>query len=201
VERPERERFYANVPPGSVLNLLLFGNPIPALTLLIRRDALNQIGGFQQSFNLPLVDLPTLLELSKLGEFCFDPATLGKWRVFGDQITKTYPVDILKNRAALSVHFLQNLDGETRKTLDLAECDLSSHFDSELQIAYARSGRYRLLRRDFRGARKDYLRAVFYRGPGNPAWRLRSIVGFVCSLFKKDVESLARALGKRTYQS
>lgn len=95
-ECPRKTKYFTNVPSGNILNLLLFDNVIPALTLLIRRDALRQIHGFQQASDLPLVDFPTLLELSRLGAFHYDPAVLGKWRFFYDQTTKTYPVEIMK---------------------------------------------------------------------------------------------------------
>lgn len=69
-----------------------------------------------------------------------------------------------------------------------------------MQISLARSGRYKLIRKDFEGARKDYLKAIFYKGIQNKVWRLRAIIGYIFSLFHSDVESISKFLGKKSYK-
>ncbi|MBL0099728.1 MAG: hypothetical protein IPP49_06470 [Saprospiraceae bacterium] len=83
-------RFYNNKPNGSILNILFFRNCIPALTILVRKDTLLNIGGFKQSHGLPLVDLPTLFELSLKGNFIFIQDVLGVWNHYSEQVTKTH---------------------------------------------------------------------------------------------------------------
>lgn len=199
IENPEHVPYYTNVPCGSILNLLLFNNMIPALTVLIRREALKRIQGFHQTTGLPLVDIPTWFELSRTGAFFYDPSVLGKWRVTGGQTSKKYSADIMLKRADLAVRCFRNLPEAIRKNLTVTEKALAEHYGSELQIAFARSGRYQLLRRDFAGARRDYLRAIFYKGLKNNLWRLRAVIGYLFSLLHRDVEGLAGILGKRTY--
>lgn len=198
---PLAEMFYTNRPVGRLLNLLLFENFIPAMTLCIRREALLQIGGFLQSHQLPLVDLPTLLALCGKGEFFYDETIMGKWRHYGSQTTKTSTVENIKKAFALSLDFYVKLPIAVKPQVRVSERRIRSYFESAIHIAYARSGRYRLLRKDFRGARADYRKAIFFGPWGNWMWRVRSVIGYTFSLFGKDVEGLARVLGKPDYKS
>lgn len=51
----------------------------PVATML-RRSALEQIGGFQQPPYLSVVDLPTFVAISRLGEFRWEDGVCGYWR-------------------------------------------------------------------------------------------------------------------------
>ena len=44
---------------------------IPAVSIVIESNILHKIGGFKYVENLPLIDFPTVLELSLYGEFYF----------------------------------------------------------------------------------------------------------------------------------
>ncbi len=189
--------FYHNEPVGSILNIFLYRNCIPALTILIRRDGLKQIGGFKQLFNLPLVDLPTLYELAAIGPFIFIPETLGDWRNYANQVTKTYPAVMTEGFYKLAKSFLNSPFG--KEVLKVDENALDCYYAHRMVIAYARSGRYKLIRKEYASARKDYLKAIFGYGMAEPVWKLRAVVGWVFSLFHLDVEGLSRVLGKRSY--
>jgi glycosyltransferase involved in cell wall biosynthesis len=52
----------------------------PSNTVLIRRSALEAVGGFRAAPGVPLVDYPTWLELSLTGSFVRVPSALGYWR-------------------------------------------------------------------------------------------------------------------------
>ena len=58
---------YFNRPPGKFLDRLMKSG-IPALTVVMKRDILIENGGFLQDFGLPLVDMPTILEMVVKGE-------------------------------------------------------------------------------------------------------------------------------------
>ncbi|MBK8349859.1 MAG: hypothetical protein IPL08_20460 [Saprospiraceae bacterium] len=94
-------RFYNNKPNGSILNILFFRNCIPALTILVRKDTLLNIGGFKQSHGLPLVDLPTLFELSLKGNFIFIQDVLGVWNHYSEQVTKPIHSKCMKDSISL----------------------------------------------------------------------------------------------------
>ena len=189
--------FYDNEPIGSILNIFLFRNCIPALTILIRKDGLAQIGGFKQVFDLPLVDLPTLYELATVGRFIFIPETLGDWRNYANQVTKTYPAVMTEGFYKLAKSFLNSQAG--REAMKIDEKALDRYYAHRMVIAFARSGRYKLIRKEYASARKDYLKAIFRYGMAEPVWKLRAAVGWVFSLFHLDVEGLSSILGKRSY--
>jgi glycosyltransferase involved in cell wall biosynthesis len=199
-ELPGRLSQYNNTPVGNILNHLLLENCIGALSITMRKAPLVQAGGFLQGFGLPLVDLPTIMAMSLQGEFYYDSSLLGKWRVFPYQITKTYPVEILKGRYALSLEKLGSLTAEQKKVVTVTAETVNRYFKRILLVAYARSGRYKLIRKDFKGARKDYSKAIFFNGPVQFTWRLRALIGYMFSLFRLNVEGLAGLLGKVSYK-
>jgi glycosyltransferase involved in cell wall biosynthesis len=193
--------FFFNKPIGSILNLLYLENCIPALTIMIRKSVIDEIGGFQQGFNLPLVDLPTLLKISLLGEFFYDNEPLGKWRIYANQVTKTFPIEIIKGRYAAAISHLNDLPLKYSSQLKITERDMHKYFKKRIMTGYAMSGRYKLMRKDFRNARKDYFKSLFFIGVFEPVWRLRAIIGLTCSFFHYDVEGIAKLMGKKSYKN
>jgi glycosyltransferase involved in cell wall biosynthesis len=188
-----------NNPVGSATNVLLFANFIVALTVLIRRSALDKIGGFQQSHELPLVDLTTWIELSLCGKFSCIQQALGKWRFYPNQITKTYTAEIHEGfyRFALDFFYREN---QFFSHTEITKRQIKTHFRKQLVEAHSRSGRYKLIRNDFAGARKNYLKSIFCFGFYQPVWKLRSLVGFIFSLFHADIELFAKRLGRVSYK-
>ena len=67
-------------------------------------------------------------------------------------------------------------------------------------VSYSRSGRYKLIRKDFEGARRDYKKSILSFGFHEPVWKLRSLVGLVFSYLKMDIEGLAKGLGRVSYK-
>jgi len=192
--------YFSNKPKGSILNLLLIENCIPAMTATFRKTVLDNIGGFIQSYNLPLVDISTFIELAKHGEFNYIDQPLGKWRTYPHQTTKTFPVEIIKGRYKLCLDQYAGLSTEIKNKLTISKKDIENHFREFILIAYARSGRYKLIRRMFAEARKDYINAIFYKGFNKPIWRLRAIIGYIFSLFRMNVEGISKMLGKDSYK-
>ena len=191
------ENLLNNDPQGSVIELLLLNVWLPALTLFIRKDALMKIGGFLQSYGMPLVDFPTLLTLSKLGPFHFDPVVLGNWRIYSTQTTKKHTMEMTLGMKA----FVYDWAKEALKGNDSKQKQIRKYFEERTLVAYARSGRYKLIRKEFKSARHDYLKAITYPSGMKLSWRLRALIGFTLSYFKTDVEWLAGLLGKTTYKA
>lgn len=195
----EDKELFNNKPIGSFLKKFIYTTLIPALTIVIRKDKLVELGGFVQKFNLPLVDIPTTLELLIRGEFAFIDQPLGHWRIYPTQVTKTYTGQMTSGYYLLIKEMMQhNPDlfsqhGLTKKMID-------SHFSDRLVISYSRSGRYKLIRKDFKGARKDYIHSLFHYGLHEPVWKLRSVVGLFFSLFHTDIEWLAKLIGNASYK-
>jgi glycosyltransferase involved in cell wall biosynthesis len=195
----DADLFY-NKPPGVFLRKFIYSTLIPALTIIIRRDVLLSIGGFIQGFNLPLVDIPTTLELLMLGEFTFIDKPLGRWRIYPNQVTKTYTGQMTTSYYALIQSFMKRFP-EAFKEHGLTKEVIDDHFRNRLVVSYSRSGRYKLIRKDFKGARKDYLHSITHYGFAQPVWKLRSAVGMFFSFFRMDIEWLARFIGNESYKT
>jgi len=197
VDEKESDLFF-NKPPGAFLKKLMMTG-IPALTVVIRRDALLEAGGFLQGFGLPLIDMPTILEMIFHGEFAYISEPLGYWRIYPNQVTKTYTTQMTTGMYSLFLSVLErhsdfcNKQGLTKKIID-------HYFQNRMVISYSRSGRYKLIRKDFKGARKDYLYSITHYGFKQPVWKLRSMIGIFVSFFGMDVEWLAKLIGHDSYK-
>jgi glycosyltransferase involved in cell wall biosynthesis len=187
-------KLYNNDPIGSIFQILYFECCIPALTIVLRKDKLIKIGGFQQNYNLPLVDMPTTFQMANEGKFIFNDSILGSWRIYSNQVTKTYTPDIYKGFLCLSIS-----EAQKRRETEVVLDRIRKKFEEYILISYARVGRYLLIKRKFSEARKNYLIAIFMKSKPLFIWRLRAIVGFVFSIFRLDVEGLAKIMGKKTY--
>lgn len=91
---PTAARFNKPVGQAALLmmdeNFLTFTFPV---SVVIRRKALERLGGFLQPSCLPLVDYPTFLRLTLEGEFAFHNEILGYWRRHEMSASKSsYPV-------------------------------------------------------------------------------------------------------------
>jgi len=191
--------YYNNKPFPIILHSLYFNNFIPAVSIIIKKEPLLEIGGFKSIEGLPLVDYPTLLELALLGEFCFIDKCLANWRIYSTQVTKRFTVDIRKGLYKVGkAHYLKNRYNSLLQTFNWDDVEI--YYKKELIMSYSRSGRYSLIRNQFSDARKDYYKSISTGGFSNIVWKLRSLVGILFSLFRLDVEGLAKLLGKVSYK-
>jgi len=194
------ERILTNTPTKSSCEDFLYINFIPALTVILRRTALESIGGFIQNFNLPLIDLPTWQQLALIGKFSFIDEPIGKWRFYPMQVTKTYTVEIQKGFYKLALNYY-NQNKEYFDSIHLKESKLHRFYKKKLVICYSRSGRYKLIRKDFKSARKDYFISIYKFGFNEPFWKIRSMIGILFSLFNTDIESFTKLIGRTSYKN
>jgi Glycosyltransferases involved in cell wall biogenesis len=190
------EAVYENRPVTAIIPSLLLQDYIPAMTIVFRRSLLLQINGFVQGENIPSVDHTTLLEAALIGSFCFTSKPLGAWRYYPDQVTKTYAIRIYENVFQMALKFFKC----HQELFPYKESHIENHYKHRLVIAYSRSGRYKLIKKEFSAARKDYFHSIFYFGWREPVWKLRSLVGLCMSLFHADVEWLAKVMGRMSYK-
>ncbi len=193
------EKILTNTPIMSATKDFMFINFIPALTVLVRRSSLEKIGGFIQNFNLPLVDLPTWQQLSLIGSFTFIDMPLGKWRIYPNQVTKTYTIQITEGFYQLALSFYQQ-NKIYFQSIQFDVSNLHQYYSKKLVICYSRSGRYKLIRKDYHGARKDYFTSIFKFGINEPFWKIRSVIGIIFSLFYADIESFTKLIGRKSYK-
>ncbi len=188
-------KYFTNEPTGSFFNAV-FDNFFAPLTFIIRKDALTRIGGFIQVNPFPSVDLSTVLALSQLGKFHYFDKVLGTWRIFPNQTTKTLNNDILEGGNKIILGHYQSLSTQQKENLWFDEEYIRDNYKRRKIITFARSGRFKLIRRDFKGARKDYIAALKMYGLKEPVWKIRALTGLVFSFLHLDVEALARWFGK-----
>ena len=113
----------ANNPPGRILRELLLRNIIPASTVMIRKQALLDVGGFQGR-GLLYVDYPTWLALSLKGRFAFCPKICGLWRIHANQTTSTRTIEQQEAAGRLVLDFFEELPAETSKLVRLSRSRL-----------------------------------------------------------------------------
>jgi glycosyltransferase involved in cell wall biosynthesis len=199
--KPKTEkRFFFNTVDDPITEHMYMGECfIPAVSIILRSSILKKIGGFKFIENLPLIDFPTVLELSLHGEFYFIDQPLASWRHYVNQITKSYAVDIRKGMYNASLnHYNRNLDHSTIKKINWQR--IESNFTKKLVVVYSRMGRYNLVKKRFKLARKNYYLSIKTDGFNNIIWKFRSIIGIMMSFLRLDVEWLARLFGRVSYK-
>lgn len=73
--------------PYDALPLHLVSSYVMAVTAVIRRSAVEAIGGFHQLPGTPHWDYPTFLRLAEVGRFAYTAEVVGIWRKRGDSAT------------------------------------------------------------------------------------------------------------------
>ena len=190
---------FTNTPVKTISKELIFTCFIPALTVVVRRSALEKVGGFIQNHGLPLIDLPTWQQLSLLGNFTFIEKPLGKWRIYPNQVTKTYTAQMAEGFYKLALDFYKS-DKVFFQSYGIFESQIHRHFRKLLVINYSRAGRYLLIRKNYSEARKNYLKSIFNYGLNEPLWKIRSLVGICFSLFHSDIETFTKKIGRVSYK-
>lgn len=95
---------------------------IPPQSSLIRREALDAIGGFKQPKSLPLVDRPTFLELSLRYKFRYIPEALSFWRQHDHNTTSVLSLEMAVGAIPWVMDFfLQNRDLEAHFEIPLMD--------------------------------------------------------------------------------
>ncbi len=189
-----------NNPSGNILNNLCLDNFIPSVTITMRRTALEEIGGFQELQGFPATDLPTVLKLATMGPFYFCNEILANYRIQSNQITKVYSIKLLEQRIQFIHGFIASLPPVIKQQLMLTTPQLDRHFRKTRLITRVVSGRHKLIRQEYKEARKDFLAALETRSALLPAWRLAAFAGLVFGLFHRNMEGLLQVLGKTGYR-
>ncbi len=91
INNPYPDEIRLNDPKGMSLKAFLMGeDPVFAPSVMVKKSALVNIGGFQQIPSLFLVDYPTYMNLAFEGRFGFIEKPLGFWRRHASSITATH---------------------------------------------------------------------------------------------------------------
>lgn len=178
---------YFNDFRGSLLEpLLLRPCFIHPVTVLIRRPALERIGGFRSFPGLGLTDHPTFLELAELGPFLGSSAVLGLYRRHRDSQSLNRLVELTRGERRLA---FARLDGRPASAaLRTLRRRMERSWSQEETRALLTEGRLRLLRRQRRDARSSFrssLKTAF--GTSFPSLRRLALglaaLGTLCASF------------------
>jgi len=184
-----------NDPPGSATRYMLRADGVdlaPPSTVVIRRTALNSIGGFQYVPNLCVTDFPTCVTLSLVGKFYYTPEVMGYRRRHLGSATFQNLKRILTGAHEYACRF----PGEYNFPLSSAERDAIeetwSRSGPRLEFT---AGRLALANGQWNAARGHFARAL---NPRAPRTLLASTVGWGLSWFHCDLESILCLAGIAT---
>lgn len=134
---------------------------VQPVTLLIRRDALQRIGGFRGTERYPSVSLTTWLPLSLEGPFRFDNVVLGLWRRHQGQVTSSFQFNL--RRAEIILAFARGLDRRHLDSLGIRMDDVVRASRRGIADFYWTTARNATAKGDWNTAR-DALRKVIWSG-------------------------------------
>lgn len=174
---------------------LLRASYIMAVTVAVRRSALQDAGGFRQLAGTPHWDYPTFLALSEQGRFVFLPRVLGEWRRHGRSATfRLAGADLagidLSRRLAIDARSRMSGTGLP----DVAA--ISRGWDDAYAQMIWQSARIMLLDRRYAEAGSLTRRALLRHS--SPGLRARLALASVAAALHLPIESLAIALVGRS---
>ena len=182
-----------NDPVGSTTRymMLLDGRSlVHPCTVIMRKSALERIGGFQYVPGLPQTDYPTFLELSLEGKFHFIRKTMGYLRRHERSITVSHFSAIHDAVSKCATEFLET------HALALSPTERAAIEDSwrgaEDRVHFT-EGRMLLLRKNWSDARTQFRIAA---GSKSAKVRMAALVGWLMSLVHKDMEPFMRLGGR-----
>jgi hypothetical protein len=167
---------------------------IPASTVLLRRSALDSIGGFQYVREQLYVDFPTFIRLALRGKFRFFPEVMGYRRMHRSSAT-----------AQFFVQMTERSHKHLSELLELPEFRLSPGELEQVQRSWRsatvgaefQQGRLLLFEHKWSEARSHFLKAVRWADVWITAG---AVVGWCLSWFHTDLEVLFRKAGRPTLQ-
>jgi hypothetical protein len=182
-----------NCPVGSVLGSLLQSNWIPQPTELIRRQALDAVGGYLQPAGLLGEDYPTHLALALQGEFRFVDHRLGFYRMQANQQTRLRRLEMSRTDTAYALEFYRRLSPAVQALTGLTDAGLARTLERARWNAYFSEGRRTLLRGDRRAASRQFLIAL---REGGAQTRAKAAAGLLSCATGLDLERVARWCGR-----
>lgn len=185
-----------NKPNCSVINVFL-KTVVPPVGWMMLKKPLDEIGGFSQSPHIPAVDISTAMQLAQMGDFLFVEQPLGVWRMHKTQVTKNLTSDMNLGTELFVRELYNSFNAEEKENSQLTPKNIDTIFKIKRIISLSRSGRFKLIRKEYKSARKDYWKSIRLYGLSvGIDWKIRSTVGLLASFFHTDIEVLAKKFGK-----
>lgn len=184
-----------NRPIGSALKIFLQGfNPIGSQSVMIRKSALLDVGGFTQPKYLPLVDYPTWMKLAIKGTFDYIPEVLGYWRRHPQSVTINRSEQIFKAFIQYCDNFIETYSEELNR-LGLSEFALNRGAIAYLSLAWIK-----LASRDWTNAIEFGKRSWASRNGVDWVFKMKMIVGLIGAYLHVDFPSYFKLMNQWLYQ-
>jgi glycosyltransferase involved in cell wall biosynthesis len=181
----------SNSPVGSATVHLLANNDlIPPSTAIMRRSALEAIGGFQHMPGLCVTDFPTFLRLSLEGKFCYTRKITG----FRRRHLRSVSFNNIETISAAAYQQSLNFINQHRLRLTVSEQRRIDESWRRGMLSHAFvDGRYKLIQRDWKNARRSFLKAADLAEPRVLA---AAVFGWSMSWLRCDLEWAFRISGR-----
>lgn len=188
-----------NTPIGAILPSLVEVNFIVAATVMIRRSALEQIGGFHQPEGISYVDHPTWLRLATIGTFARSPRILGYWRRYSRQVTTQGWFNDAPDRSP----YLREIANYAKPVVS---SEISRKLDDlilrdgprQVEGAMIARGRMALIGGQWKQAAQIFASLL---KTSEPKSKVLAATGLCYSLLRRDMEHLISALGRHSLPS
>lgn len=184
-----------NDPVGSATQYMFLAEGrslVSPSTVIIRRSALERIGGFQYVIGLPLTDYPTFMELSLIGEFCYSPETMGYRRRHENSITVGHARTIHEKVSSFTIDFLERHQEKIEFSLFKRQ-EMEQNWRAAEDKLHFSEGRSLLLQRKWFEARANFRSASKSK---NIMVRLAAHAGFLSSWLHMNIEPLMKLGGR-----
>lgn len=193
---------YGRPPKGGALStrdvlrwLLVRQAHILPVSILIRKSALLEIGGFHQDAGTPVEDYPTYLRLLTLpGSVYWIDHLLGYYRLSDTQVTKKYAAGVAEAALATALGYVRALSPQARKDLGVTEAGLThAHYVQVLLPSYLADMRCALLANDRSAAVRFAYKLIKH---GTLKRRIQGLCGLFASRFGWHLEPLFSLYGR-----
>jgi glycosyltransferase involved in cell wall biosynthesis len=161
-------------------------------TVIIRRSALEMIGGFQYIRGLPLTDYPTFMELSLIGKFYYSPRTLGYRRRHENSVTVGHARIIHERVSSFTREFLDR-HREKIELLPSNRLEMEENWREAEDKLHFSEGRSLLLQRKWLEARTHFRATSKSK---SLMVCLAACAGFVLSWMHMNIEPLMKLGGR-----
>jgi len=183
----------SNKPRGIILKSLLYRNIIPPVSVLLRKQTLLSIGGFQPRPYLPYVDYQTFLLLSLRGDFCFVNSVTGYWRKHKGQATLRYNQELAKGASKFAQEFVSFIPNEIKSKYHLSQKKILKREKARIAFSYLFEARVALAKHEWKDARRNF-KIVLKQAPF--FLKVISLLCLVMSYFNIDLSRSSKYMKK-----
>lgn len=180
--------------PDSLFKTLIKKNIlIPTATIMLRREPLLAVGGFNQKGSKFYVDLPTWLMMmaSVKGKIRFLNHNLGYWRHHTRQTTELHRQEMIKEHLLVVKEIIETLPPPVLQRMSWRPSYYSEAENYLQGMLNFEQGRLLIASAEFSGARSSFLNSL--QSNLEATYKFKAAFGLVAALLHFDVFSLLRA--------